>query len=188
VQPLIAVIGYKPDCVARLTAFLLAQSYVLSLAPTVTIILDEPSGSGLSWLEGRSMQRIVFVTENPCQEYWLNTLSLGLRSFLAGTVNADDITAAVNAVAANGTYIKHPSIHEPLSSPERLVLAAIGDGLEDQEIAERLGIKNGTVRNRVSQMMERLRYAHPALRLTSRMRLAFYYLGLWHKIERPKKK
>lgn len=181
---LIAVRGSNSDRVASLALCLAKQGFVLSPSSLLTVILDDPIGSGWEWLRCCNPHACIFVTDNPCQEYWLNVLTTGVSGFLAESSSVEEVITAIQNVSSTLSHVKHSPVFNALTSMERQVLSATADGLKDQEIGERLGIKHGTVRNHISRIMERLRSAHSQLRFTSRTHLAFYYLSLWHKIKR----
>jgi DNA-binding NarL/FixJ family response regulator len=64
--------------------------------------------------------------------------------------------ALIDAGAGSGAAGPDPDASEPLTSGQRRVLALIADGLTNGEIAERLGLTMGTVKNVVSEIYARL--------------------------------
>jgi DNA-binding NarL/FixJ family response regulator len=71
-------------------------------------------------------------------------------------IPGDLAEALIDAGAGSGTAGIDPDATEPLTSGQRRVLALMADGLTNGEIAERLGLTMGTVKNVVSEIYARL--------------------------------
>ena len=66
----------------------------------------------------------------------------------------DQVTAKVMPLLLHQQEEKNP---DPSLTPrERAILACIGEGLSNNETAERLGLSAGTVKNNTSQILQKL--------------------------------
>lgn len=126
---------------------------------------------------------VIILTTFDDDEYVFEGLKAGARGYLLKDVSSDDIAAAVRTVAAGGALIQ-PSIarkvvaeftrlaagpvNSPVSAPpveplvqplterELDVLRALANGLSNREIADKLVITEGTVKNHVSNLLAKL--------------------------------
>lgn len=120
---------------------------------------------------------VIILTTFDDDEYVFEGLKAGARGYLLKDVDSNEIVQAIRAVAAGEALIQ-PSIArkvvtefsrlaaqptplasilpEPLTERERDVLAAITEGLSNREIALRLSITEGTVKNHVSNLLAKL--------------------------------
>jgi DNA-binding NarL/FixJ family response regulator len=138
---------------------------------------------------------VIILTTFDDDEYLFEGLKAGARGYMLKDTSADEIVAAVRAVAAGAALIQpsiarkvvaefsrlaggraasneQPSVTKPDASPaltphpaslpealterEGEVLRAIAAGLSNREIAERLVITEGTVKNHVSSLLAKL--------------------------------
>lgn len=125
---------------------------------------------------------VIILTTFDDDEYVFEGLKAGARGYMLKDTSSDEIVAAVRAVAAGEALIQ-PSIArkvvaefsrlatgatnapappaavalpEPLSEREAEVLRALAAGMSNREIAERLVITEGTVKNHVSSLLAKL--------------------------------
>lgn len=123
---------------------------------------------------------VIILTTFDDDEYVFEGLKAGARGYLLKDVSSDDLAAAVRAVAAGQALIQ-PSIArkvvaefsrlaagapampaeqsglaQPLTERELEVLRALAAGLSNREIADRLVITEGTVKNHVSNLLGKL--------------------------------
>lgn len=127
---------------------------------------------------------VIILTTFDDDEYVFEGLKAGARGYLLKDVSSDDIAAAVRTVAAGGALIQ-PSIArkvvaefsrlaagpvssspvsappvdpliQPLTERELDVLHALAHGLSNREIADKLVITEGTVKNHVSNLLAKL--------------------------------
>lgn len=119
--------------------------------------------------------RVVVLTTYEVDEYVFEALRAGASGFLTKDVEPEDLRAAVRTVA-EGNALLTPSVTrrvvdafaatphaapdrsrlEVLSDRERDVLALVGQGLSNQEIADRLYMSPLTAKTHVSRMMQKL--------------------------------
>lgn len=120
---------------------------------------------------------VIILTTFDDDEYIFEGLKAGARGYLLKDISSDDMADAVRTVAAGGALIE-PSITrrvvaefsrlaaqgpagaqdlpEPLTDRESEVLEALAGGLSNREIAQRLVISEGTVKNHVSNILAKL--------------------------------
>ncbi len=120
---------------------------------------------------------VIILTTFDDDEYIFEGLKAGARGYLLKDIGSEEMAAAVRTVAAGGALIQ-PSITRkvlaefsrlstaPKSKAEQLidqltereleVLRALAEGLSNREIAEKLVITEGTVKNHVSNLIAKL--------------------------------
>ncbi|NMD56078.1 MULTISPECIES: response regulator [Tsukamurella] len=117
---------------------------------------------------------VLVLTTFDLDEYVLGALSAGASGFLLKSAGGDELIRAVRAVA-EGDAVLDPKVTravigalprttaEPdvadlsaLTERERDVLAGLGDGLSNQQIARRLDIGEATVKTHVSRVLMKL--------------------------------
>ncbi len=123
---------------------------------------------------------IIILTTFDDEAYIFEGLRAGARGYLLKDISSEEMAAAVRVVASGGALIQ-PSITrkvlsefarlssppagperpaadmpEPLTEREIEVLQCIAQGLSNREIAERLVITEGTVKNHVSNLIGKL--------------------------------
>lgn len=130
--------------------------------------------------------RILFLTTFSDDDYVIKALRMGAKGYLLKQ-KFESIVPSLKAVMAEqsvfgeeiiarlplfreSTQRKAPSLDEYRLTPRELeILSLIADGLSNKEISEKLFISEGTVRNAISLLLEKLR-------LKSRTQLAIFYL------------
>jgi DNA-binding NarL/FixJ family response regulator len=122
--------------------------------------------------------RVIILTTFDYDEYVFDGIKAGARGYLLKDTPADELLAAIRRVHA-GESIIQPSVatrmiaeftrrrgaaqepeYEPLSERERDVLRLIADGLSNKEIAARLVLAEGTIKNHVSTILDKLHAAN----------------------------
>lgn len=105
----------------------------------------------------------VIVTSHGRPGYLRRALSIGVRGFLPKTVPAATLAAAVRTVHAGGRHVDHDLAREavaagdsPLTPREADVLEAAADGAPVEQIAQRVHLSVGTVRNHLSSAVTKL--------------------------------
>lgn len=122
--------------------------------------------------------KILLITTFQDDEYISSALSLGCKGYILKQ-NISGIIPAINAVYSGNlvfdskivsTFQKHSNKHinVDLTDRESDILLLVAEGLNNKEISERLFLSEGTVRNYISIMLEKLS-------LRDRTQLAIYY-------------
>jgi DNA-binding NarL/FixJ family response regulator len=120
--------------------------------------------------------KVIVVTTFELDEYVFDALEIGASGFLLKNTPPADLLAAIRTVAEGGSLLSpsvtrtvigelirrkphgatpHPLI-ETLTDREAEVVALVGEGLSNDEIAERLYISPATARTHVSRAMIKL--------------------------------
>lgn len=122
--------------------------------------------------------RVIILTTFDYDEYVFDGIKAGARGYLLKDTPADELLNAIRRVHA-GESIIQPSIatrmiaefsqrrtapqlpeYEALSEREHDVLHLLTDGLSNKEIAGRLVLAEGTVKNHVSTILDKLHAAN----------------------------
>ncbi|WP_030452353.1 response regulator transcription factor [Herbidospora cretacea] len=118
----------------------------------------------------------VILTSHGRPGYLKAALAAGVRGFLPKTTSARDLAAAVRKVAAGGRHVDPELAAEaisagdsPLTPRETDVLALARDGAPVEEIARRVSLSRGTVRNYLTAAVAKLGAAnrHDAVRVAA---------------------
>ena len=119
--------------------------------------------------------RVLVLTTFDEDELVFEAIRSGARGYLLKDVSGSQLAASVRNVAAGGGALEpavarrvmdafarfespRPLHHlpEPLSSRERSVLKLLAQGLTNKEIGERLFLAEGTVKNHVTNILQKL--------------------------------
>lgn len=127
--------------------------------------------------------RVLFLTTFVDDEYIVKALELGAKGYIIKQ-NFEHIIPALNAVVSgqnvygNEIISKIPELMKATSSfdystydiseKELEIITLVADGLSNKEIAEKLYLSEGTVRNYLSSILEKLE-------LRDRTQLAIFY-------------
>lgn len=122
--------------------------------------------------------KILLITTFQDQEYTAQALSIGCKGYIL-KYNIKGIIPAINAVYAGNMVFDSKivsgikkyatkDVQLDLSEREHDILLLVAEGLNNKEIAEKLYLSEGTVRNYISNMLEKLN-------LRDRTQLAIYY-------------
>jgi DNA-binding NarL/FixJ family response regulator len=138
-----------------------------------------PRKNGLEVLETLSAQKrlppTLILTTFDDDALLLDALKAGARGFLLKDVTFERLTEAIREVAAGGRLIQPgmtdralrrladsprtfeaSELPEPLTGREREVLRLFSAGLSNREIGEALGVVEGTVKNHVHNILQKL--------------------------------
>jgi DNA-binding NarL/FixJ family response regulator len=174
-EPDLRVVGEAGDGQAGLEAYARLQPEV------VLMDVRMPGMDGVEAtrrLRGRWPEaRVVILTTFDDDEYVFEGLRAGALGYLLKDVSGQDLARAVRSVAAGGALID-PSVArkvvaefarqaaparapdaglpEPLSDREVEILRLLALGLSNTEIADRLGLALGTVKNYVTAILQKL--------------------------------
>ena len=107
--------------------------------------------------------KVVIVTTFARSGYLRRALEAGVRGYLLKDAPAENLAAAIRVVHGGGRAIA-PELaleswsagQDPLSDRERQVLRLAGEGLPAGDIATRLNLSHGTVRNYLSEAIGKL--------------------------------
>lgn len=119
--------------------------------------------------------RVIVLTTFDYDEYVFNAIKGGAMGYLLKDVPAPQLVDTIRRVHAGESFIqpsvaskvlleygRRPSLPpgEELTEREREVLGLLADGASNREIAERLFLAEGTVKNHVSNMLGKLHAAN----------------------------
>lgn len=140
----------------------------LAARPDVALLdIEMPGGDGLSAAHALHAAlpacRVIILTTFGRSGYLQRALASGARGFLVKDAPASELAAAIRRVIA-GERVVDPGLalaalaegQNPLSAREREVLAASRDGATVADIAARLSLAEGTVRNHLSTAIQKL--------------------------------
>ncbi|MBY4598904.1 response regulator transcription factor [bacterium BD-1] len=106
--------------------------------------------------------RVVIITTFARAGYLRRALDAGVRGYLLKDAPSAQLAAALRQVHAGGRVID-PQLavaawgeQDPLTERERQVLRLAGEGVKTADIAERLHLSHGTVRNYLSEAIGKL--------------------------------
>ncbi len=131
--------------------------------------------------------KILLITTFQDDEYIGAALSLGCKGYLLKQ-NIKGIIPAINAVhsgnlvfdskiVSNIKKYSKKDIDIDLSPRELDILLLVAEGLNNKEIAEKLFLSEGTIRNYISNMLDKLS-------LRDRTQLAIYYYRLKYGVDK----
>ena len=141
---------------------------LLETHPVDIAILDieMPIKTGLEVLEWAKSQRpqlkVVIVTTFKRPGYFERALKAGVDAYVLKERRITDLMATLHTVLAGQKeyspelmegILTHPN---PLSPQEQAVLKEVAKGASNQEIADRLFLSNGTIRNYMSGILTKL--------------------------------
>jgi two-component system response regulator DesR len=139
---------------------------VLTHAPDVLITdIEMPEMTGIELagqLKGRSAAKVIVVTTFARPGYLRRALDAGAQGYLLKDSPARELADAVRRVHQGHRVINSDLAAEALGEPdpltdrERQVLRFAGDGASSEEIAKRLNLSDGTVRNYLSEAIGKL--------------------------------
>jgi DNA-binding NarL/FixJ family response regulator len=158
-----------------------AVEAVLRNRPDVVLMdLRMPGVDGLTAIERINQLRdppvVVALTTFDADQYVLRALRAGADGFLVKSTPPEDLIGLVR-VAAEGNMVLSPvaarrlvaasadqqaarqrarALVEPLTERETEVLACLGEGLSNAQIAARLYLSEATVKSYVSRMLDKL--------------------------------
>ena len=163
-----------------------------SLAPDILLMDIRMEGmtgleAGVHIISAHPEARILFLTTFSDDEYIVKALKMGAKGYILKQ-NFESIVPALLAVDGDqnvfgdeitgrlpdlmGTPASGPDYNKyNISEREQTLISLVAEGLNNREIAERLFLSEGTVRNYLSSILEKLE-------LRDRTQLAvFYYRG-----------
>jgi two-component system response regulator DesR len=167
---LAALLGLEDDIdvVGRASDGIAAFDLVMALAPHVLVSdIEMPGLSGIDLAarlkaEG-SATKVLVLTTFGRPGYLRRALEAGVRGYLLKDAPSAVLASAVRQVAA-GRRAVAPELAEavwdmgpdPLTERERAILRLAEEGRPNREIAQALGLSAGTVRNYLSEAVQKL--------------------------------
>ncbi len=145
-----------------------ALALVRDLAPDILITdIEMPGRTGLdlAGIVAREIPKtaVIIVTTFARPGYLARARAAGVRGYLLKDAPIDELAAAIRKVAAGGRAIPHELAaaawelgRDPLTDRERDALRLAEEGLSNKDIARRLGLSPGTVRNYLSEAAAKL--------------------------------
>jgi len=157
-----------------------AVALIPEVAPDVVLMdMRMPEMSGLEALqqlaaEGKQSPTIILTTFDD-DDLVLAGIKAGARGYLLKDVTLEQLVGAIETVAAGGTLVQ-PAVTErllqglermhndftsldrpdPLTDRETEILRLMAGGYSNKEIANSLGVAEGTVKNHVSNILSKL--------------------------------
>lgn len=110
----------------------------------------------------KSKPKIIILTTFSRAGYLRRAMDAGVRGYLLKDAPSDDLIAAIRKIHAGGKSIAPELVADawmemdPLSDKERQALRLAKDGLTTEQIAEKLFLSAGTVRNYLSSAAGKL--------------------------------
>lgn len=143
-----------------------ALDAVVKLGPDVLITdIEMPEMTGIELaaeLKKASTTRVIIVTTFARSGYLRRALEAGASGYLLKDSPARELADAVRRVH-RGLRVIDPELaaealdeRDPLTQRERQVLQLAGEGSSSGEIARKLGLSEGTVRNYLSEAISKL--------------------------------
>jgi DNA-binding NarL/FixJ family response regulator len=174
-EPDLKIVGEGGDGQAALQAY-------ADLQPDVVLMdvrMPGMDGVEATWRlrERWPNARVIILTTFDDDEYVFEGLRAGALGYLLKDVSGHNLAEAVRTVAAGGVLIepsvarkvvaefarmapparaKDAGLTEPLSEREREILQLLAQGLSNREIASRLSLAEGTVKNYVTTILQKL--------------------------------
>lgn len=142
-----------------------AIELVHRLQPDICIMdIEMPQKSGLEAAEELKEVKckVIILTTFARSGYFQRAVKAGVSAYLLKDSPSEELADSIRSVMA-GKRLYAPELMEdlyseenPLTDRETEVLELIAEGKNTKEIASELQIKNGTVRNYISSIMEKL--------------------------------
>ncbi|MEC0284015.1 DNA-binding response regulator, NarL/FixJ family, contains REC and HTH domains [Terribacillus saccharophilus] len=127
--------------------------------------------------------KILMLTTFDDSEYVMNALKLGVSGYMLKNGDTASLIRSIKSALSGGLSLEDQvaskvmpillqnqeerQIDSTLTPRERAILKCIGEGLNNKEVAERLGLSVGTVKNQTSHVLDKLE-------LRDRTQLAIY--------------
>jgi DNA-binding NarL/FixJ family response regulator len=157
------------------------QAYETLQPDVVLMDIRMPNMNGVEAIRRIQMRwpnsRLIILTTFDDQEYVFEGLRAGALGYLLKDVSGQELASAIRTVAAGGALIapsvarqvlaefsrlaaptpdRKRALIEPLSEREQQILALVAGGLTNREIAQRLHLAEGTVKNYVTTILQKL--------------------------------
>ncbi|MCK7593548.1 response regulator transcription factor [Pseudomarimonas salicorniae] len=166
---LAALLGLEPDIEVLAAVGDGEAAWEAVQAHTPDLLLSDIEMPGLSGLdlaarihEAKLDVKVVIVTTFARSGYLRRALDAGVRGYLLKDAPSEQLAESLRVVQRGGRAID-PQLalaaweaEDPLTERERQVLRLAGEGLSSGDIASRLSLSQGTVRNYLSEAIGKL--------------------------------
>ncbi|WP_062105485.1 response regulator transcription factor [Bacillus niameyensis] len=142
-----------------------AVQLVKQMKPDICIMdIEMPGKTGLEAAEELQTQdcKVIILTTFARSGYFQRAVKAGVKGYLLKDSPSEELANSIRHVMT-GRKIYAPELMDdlyseenPLTVREKAVLELVADGKNTKEIAEKLSIKTGTVRNYISQILDKL--------------------------------
>ncbi|MBS4209968.1 response regulator transcription factor [Bacillus sp. FJAT-50079] len=142
-----------------------AIALVEKYEPDICIMdIEMPEKSGLEAAEELKTKdcKVIILTTFARSGYFQRAIKAGVSGYLLKDSPSDELASTIRSVMT-GRRIYAPELMDdmyseenPLTNREKVVLELVADGKTTKEIANQLSIKVGTVRNYISQILDKL--------------------------------
>ena len=155
------------EIVAQADDGMTALRHVQRLKPDVLITdIEMPELTGIEiadHLKRHGPQTsVMIITTFTRPGYLQRAIKCGVRGYMLKDTPSSDLSNAVRTIAAGGTVFENKLdelaciLEDPLSDRDRKILRLVEDGKTNKEIAIILNLSAGTVRNYLSEALEKL--------------------------------
>ncbi|MCX8033658.1 MAG: response regulator transcription factor [Thermoleophilia bacterium] len=135
------------------------------------LVMDAPWGFAL-WQAARWPRPVLVLTGNLCPHYLRDLLDHDPDGLIATPVGPEEVREALKRVAEGHKIRYLPELSpDPLCPREQEILRLVAMGLTNAELQNRFGLQAKTVKNYVSNILDKLD-------LRSRVEIALYYFGV----------
>jgi two-component system response regulator DesR len=166
---LAAVLGYEDDLEVTLEIPVLEHAIAAARAhrPTVIVVdVDRYGAAGLAAVQRLGDElpecRVLLLTGRRTAEVLRRALAAGVWGIASPDTSPEQLVRWIRRIAAGERVVDSTlaavaltSAANPLTDRETTVLRLAGDGMRSREIAERLYLSPGTVRNYLSAAMRK---------------------------------
>lgn len=144
-----------------------ALKAALDVKPDIVITdIEMPEKTGLELAQDLKQQlpktRVIIVTTFARAGYLRRAMEAGVKGYLLKDAPSDELADAIRRVHGGGIVINPMlaaeawSDQDPLTDRERQVLRLAHEGMASSQIAEKLHLSEGTVRNYLSEAISKL--------------------------------
>jgi two-component system, NarL family, response regulator len=165
------ILGALPDMVVIAEASTGEEAFELFLKhdPDVLLLdIQMPGGGGMNTLKrllkNRPGARILILTAYDTEEDVYRSMLAGASGYVLKDTPHDELISAIRTVASGQRYMSRTAsaklagrIGAPeLTDRELVILRCVASGRANKEIADKLGISEGTVKSHVNKIMQKL--------------------------------